>query len=110
MINRRNIRLIILLISGALSGLIAIQIYWIGNALELEKQRFENTVNSALQSVSEMVEKQEVAQNVRKRFDASRQGKKFFLGIDSLIRKSINRKDKYPACSTPSWLMVSSID
>jgi len=93
MINRRNIRLIIFLISGALSGLIAIQIYWIGNALELEKQRFENTVNTALQSVSEMVEKQEVAQNVRKRFDASRQGKKFFLGIDSLIRKSINRKD-----------------
>jgi two-component system phosphate regulon sensor histidine kinase PhoR len=77
----------------ALSGLVAIQIYWIKNAFELEKQRFENTIVTALQNVVEHVEKQEVAQSVRKRFDASRQGKQFFLGIDSLIRKNINRKD-----------------
>jgi two-component system phosphate regulon sensor histidine kinase PhoR len=93
MINRKNIRLIIVLMVLALSGLVAIQIYWIKNAFELEKQRFENTVVTALQNVVEHVEKQEVAQSVRKRFDASRQGKQFFLGIDSLIRKNINRKD-----------------
>ncbi len=93
MINRSNIRLIIGLMILALSGLIIIQIYWINNAIDLERQRFESTVNQALQNVVEMVERQEVANKVRTRFDASKQGKMFFLGIDSLIRKSIDRKD-----------------
>lgn len=93
MINQKNIRLIIALMVLALTGLIAIQIYWINNAIDLERQRFETTVNQALQNVVEMVERQEVANKVRTRFDASKQGKMFFLGIDSLIRKSIDRKD-----------------
>jgi len=93
MINRRNIRLIIALMVVALVGLTAIQIYWIQNALSLEQQRFESTVNTAMRNVAEMVERQEVAANVRKRFDVTRQGKLFYLGIDSLIRKTIDRKD-----------------
>ncbi|MDP4828371.1 MAG: hypothetical protein NWR73_11830, partial [Flavobacteriales bacterium] len=93
MINRSNIRIISVLLALALSGLIAIQIYWIDNAIDLERQRFETNVSNALQNVVEMVERQEVASNVRKRFDASKQGKMFFMGIDSLIRQNINRKD-----------------
>jgi two-component system, OmpR family, phosphate regulon sensor histidine kinase PhoR len=93
MINRRNIRLIIFLMVTALTGLTGIQIYWIQNALSLEQQRFESTVNTAMRNVAEMVERQEVASNIRKRFDVTRQGKLFYLGIDSLIRKSIDRKD-----------------
>lgn len=93
MINRRNIRLVISLIVVALVGLIGIQIIWIRSAVQLERQRFESTVSQALLNVAEMLEKQEVASNVRKRFDVSRQGKTFFMGIDSLIRKSINRND-----------------
>ncbi len=93
MINRTNIRLIIALMVLALTGLITIQIFWIDNAITLEKQRFESTVNTVMANVVELVEKNEVAQNVRKRFDVSRQGKTFFLGIDSLIRQNINRKD-----------------
>lgn len=93
MINRANIRLIIALMVLALTGLITIQIFWIDNAITLEKQRFESTVNTVMANVVELVEKNEVAQNVRKRFDVSRQGKTFFLGIDSLIRQNINRKD-----------------
>ena len=77
----------------ALAGLIGIQIYWIDNAVTLERQRFESTVNTVMSNVVEHIEKQEVAQNVRKKFDASRLGKTFFMGIDSLIRKNINRKD-----------------
>ena len=77
----------------SLAGLISIQIYWINNAITLEQQRFESTVNTVLNNVVEFVEKQEVAHNVRKKFDASRQGKTFFMGIDSLIRQNINRKD-----------------
>ena len=93
MINRANIRLIIALMVLALTGLITIQIFWIDNAITLEKQRFESTVKSVMSNVVELVEKNEVAQNVRKRFDVSRQGKTFFLGIDSLIRQNINRRD-----------------
>lgn len=93
MINRKNIRLIIVLMVIALSGLILLQTYWIRDAIGLERQRFEGTVKTALQNVAELVERQEVAANVRKRFDFSRQGKMFFMGIDSLIRRNINRKD-----------------
>ena len=93
MINKSNIRLISAFLALALSGLIAIQIYWINNAIELEQQRFETNVSNALNQVVDMVERQEVASKVRKSFDASRQGKMFFMGIDSIISKNINRKD-----------------
>ncbi|MCB0820784.1 MAG: hypothetical protein KDC13_09185, partial [Bacteroidetes bacterium] len=93
MINRSNIRIIIALLTLALSGLIAIQIYWIDNAIDLERQRFETNVANAMQNVVDLVERQEVASKVRKSFDASRQGKMFFMGIDSIISKNINRKD-----------------
>lgn len=93
MIKQRTIQLIILTMVLALSGLIAIQIYWIRNALELEQQRFESTVSKVLQNVTEVVERQEVASNVRKRFDVTGQGKLFFMGIDSLIRQRIDQRD-----------------
>jgi len=93
MINKSNIRLISALLALSLSGLIAIQIYWINNAIELEQQRFETNVSNALNQVVDMVERQEVASKVRKSFDASRQGKMFFMGIDSIISKNLNRKD-----------------
>lgn len=93
MINRGNIRIIIALLTLSLSGLVAIQIYWINNAIDLERQRFETTVASAMQNVVDLVERQEVASKVRKSFDASRQGKMFFMGIDSIISKNISRKD-----------------
>lgn len=93
MINRSNIRIIIALLTLALSGLIAIQIYWINNAIDLERQRFETNVANAMQNVVDLVERQEVASKVRKSFDASRQGKMFFMGIDSIISKNLNRKD-----------------
>ena len=93
MINRSNIRIIIALLTLALSGLIAIQIYWINNAIDLERQRFETNVANAMQNVVDLVERQEVASKVRKSFDASRQGKMFFMGIDSIISKNITRKD-----------------
>lgn len=93
MINRTNIRVIIVLMVIALAGLTAIQIYWIRNAMDLEQERFESLVNTSMRNVAELVERKEVAVNVRKRFDVTRQGKLFYLGIDSLIRKSIDRKD-----------------
>ena len=93
MINKNNIRIISVLLTLALAGLIAIQIYWINNAINLERQRFETNVSNALQQVVDMAERQEVANKVRNSFDASRQGKMFFMGIDSIISQNINRKD-----------------
>lgn len=93
MINKNNIRIISVLLILSLAGLIAIQIYWINNAINLERQRFETNVTNALQQVVNMAERQEVANKVRNSFDASRQGKMFFMGIDSIISQNINRKD-----------------
>jgi two-component system phosphate regulon sensor histidine kinase PhoR len=77
----------------ALSGLIILQVYTLQNAVKLEEQMFETSVNQAINQVAEIIEKHEVAVNVRDNFDVSSQGKMFFMGIDSLIRKSTTKKD-----------------
>jgi len=77
----------------ALSGLIILQVYTLQNAVKLEEQMFETSVNHAINQVAEIIEKHEVAVNVRDNFDVSSQGKMFFMGIDSLIRKSTTKKD-----------------
>jgi two-component system phosphate regulon sensor histidine kinase PhoR len=77
----------------ALSGLIILQVHTLQNAVKLEEQMFETSVNQAINQVAEIIEKHEVAVNVRDNFDVSSQGKMFFMGIDSLIRKSTTKKD-----------------
>lgn len=93
MLSTRNIKFLIALLVLALSGLIAIQIHWVRSAIDLEKKRFESEVARVLVSVADLLEKREVALNVRKKFDLSSQGKRFFLGVDSVVKKSPQRKD-----------------
>jgi len=93
MLNKKLLKLIILSMIIALSGLIILQVYTLNNAIKLEEQMFESSVNQAINQVSELIEKHEVAVNVRDNFDLSSQGKMFFMGIDSLISKSSSKKD-----------------
>lgn len=93
MLNKKLLKLIILSMIIAMSGLVILQIYTLNNAIKLEEQMFETSVNQAINQVSELIEKHEVAVNVRDNFDLSSQGKMFFMGIDSLISKSSSKKD-----------------
>ncbi|WP_017733117.1 sensor histidine kinase [Nafulsella turpanensis] len=57
---RQKIYILIALMSLALLGLIAFQLYWIRNAIQLSEQQFEQEVQQALTEVAQRLEKQEV--------------------------------------------------
>ncbi len=74
--------------SFALIGLIAIQLYWIDNAVTLGKQRFEQNVNEALNNVVSHMEKQIAASKIRKKFNFHKQGIRWYAPEDSLTRRT----------------------
>jgi len=60
----KKLKIIIGLMSVALLGLIAVQIYWIENAIELEEKLFDYNVNDAMQSVVKKISQHESADYV----------------------------------------------
>jgi two-component system phosphate regulon sensor histidine kinase PhoR len=59
-----KLKIIIGLMSFALLGLIAVQIYWIKNAIELEEKLFDYNVNDAMQSLVKKISQHESAEYV----------------------------------------------
>src|ERR1041384_4141347 len=76
--NKGNLRTITIMASLALIGLIAIQVYWVNNAVALAEERFEQNVSEALNSVVKRIEKQQTAEKVTRRFNFRKQGIRFF--------------------------------
>jgi two-component system, OmpR family, phosphate regulon sensor histidine kinase PhoR len=57
----KNLKVVVGLMSIALISLIAVQLYWIKNAIELEEKLFDYNVNDALQSVVKKISQNESA-------------------------------------------------
>src|ERR1700746_3237571 len=76
--NKNSIRITTVVASLALMGLIAIQIYWVNNAISLGKQRFEQSVNEALSNVVSRIEKLQAAAKITKKFNFRKQGIRWF--------------------------------
>lgn len=99
--NKSNIRTIMIMASLALAGLIAIQVYWVNNAITLSKDRFEQSVNEALNNVVYRLEKQMAAARITKKFNFRKQGIRFFSPLDSLkhpnkfVSDSLNDKQSF---------------
>ncbi len=94
MMNRGNIRIITIMASLALVGLVAIQIYWVNNAVTLGEQRFEQSVNEALNNVVLRVEKQSAAAKITQKFNFRKQG------IITASVKGITSKSKEFVCDS----------
>ncbi len=60
----KNLKITIGLMSAALFGLIAVQFYWITNAIELEEKLFDYNVNEAMNSVVKRISKNETVKYV----------------------------------------------
>ncbi len=86
--NKSNVRIITILASVALIGLIAIQSYWITNAITIGKERFDENVNSALNKVVVRMEKLLTAANVSKKFNFRKQGIRWYTPQDSIKHNS----------------------
>src|ERR1043165_5696160 len=96
--NKGNIRIITIMASLALLGLVAIQVYWVNNAVTLGKEGFERSVNEALNNVVKRMEKQQAASKVTRRFNFRKQGIRFFGPSKesvSLLADSISDKKTY---------------
>ena len=63
---RKNIALLGLFFSIALSGLIFIQLYWINNAINIKDQQFRYQINNALDAVVRQLEQDEIMDFVMK--------------------------------------------
>jgi two-component system phosphate regulon sensor histidine kinase PhoR len=72
--NKSSIRTITVIASLALMGLIGIQVYWIVNAIDLGKERFEQNVNEALTNVVSRMEKLQAAAKITKKIKFRKQG------------------------------------
>ena len=78
------IKALIVTVSVALLGLVAVQIYWIDNAISLQHEEFSRNVKDALNSVVEKLERADVVEHIR----SHEEGR--FLFIDSLSQTSLN--------------------
>jgi two-component system phosphate regulon sensor histidine kinase PhoR len=89
--NKGNIRIITIMASLALLGLIAIQVYWVNNAVTLGEERFEQTVNEALGNVVKRLEKKQAAVKVTRKFNFRKQGIRLFGSpkSNSFIKDSV---------------------
>lgn len=59
---KRIFVLIVGLMSISLIGIIALQVYWISNAIESKEEQFKNDVQKTLGSVSERINERERAE------------------------------------------------
>jgi two-component system phosphate regulon sensor histidine kinase PhoR len=62
---KHYIYILIGIISASLIGLVAIQLYWIDNAVTLKEEEFKRDVNSAIYTVAAKIEKIETLNRVR---------------------------------------------
>lgn len=86
--NKNNVKIIITMASLAMLGLIAIQVYWINNAMILSKEHFEQNVSEALNNVVSRMEKQITASKIRKKFNFRKQGIRWYNPTDSVVKSS----------------------
>ncbi len=96
--NKSSVKTITILASVALIGLIAIQAYWVNNAIKLGKERFEENVSEALNNVVVRLEKKLTAANLSKKINFRKQGIRWYTPQDSiksnskLVRRNMSDK------------------
>jgi two-component system phosphate regulon sensor histidine kinase PhoR len=71
---RQNLTLITIIVSIALIALVAVQLFWIKNAVQLKKDEFRRDVSSALVSVIEKLEKLTNAEKIKKKIKLYKHG------------------------------------
>ena len=79
----RRLKLIIVLMSLAVIGLIAVQLFWIANAVNVEEEKFSTNVSDALLSVVKKIDKEETASVILDRFSEYSANEIYFIGDDS---------------------------
>ncbi|ARK09889.1 HAMP domain-containing sensor histidine kinase [Fibrella sp. ES10-3-2-2] len=108
----KQIRWIVLSMAVGLLGLVGFQLYWISNALHLQKEQFDYKVTDALQEVVRSLERQEIQYQARHRLAAQQQqrqlkaigkGNQLAEHTDAAPRsRSVARRDNHRSAQSPN--------
>ena len=90
----KKLKIIIGLMSVALLGLTAVQIYWIKNAIELEEKLFDFKVNDAMQSVVKKISQNESAEFVVHKLIKPDTDDVFIIKNDYVNKEDVVHKEK----------------
>ncbi|MDD5569523.1 MAG: HAMP domain-containing sensor histidine kinase [Bacteroidales bacterium] len=90
--NRTLIRILIILMSASLIGLIGIQFYWINIAIKVKGQSFDKSVIESLNNVADIIEKKEVTKQLKKIITKNALQNKL-LDSDSLNNTLVNEAE-----------------
>ena len=90
--SKQRIRWIVALMTIGLLGLVGLQLYWIGSALQLQKEQFAYKVTDALQEVVRTLERQEILYLTKQRYQAREQQSKLM----AIAKKEDNAVKKKP--------------
>lgn len=82
--NKNLINLIIIVVSFVLLSLTAVQLYWVRNAISIERANFENRVNSAVSEVIDQLEKLKTIKTINQNSGSKKQIRYFLKSIDSI--------------------------
>lgn len=92
--NKKTLTLIIVLMSVSLVGIVAMQLFWIQNAISIQKEQFDRKVNDALTDVVANLEKNENYLLITQNLDEIGQQFDFqFQGLDSLMDYQLRISD-----------------
>jgi two-component system phosphate regulon sensor histidine kinase PhoR len=90
----KKLKIIIGLMSVALLGLIAVQIYWIKNAIELEEKLFDYNVNDAMHSVVKKISQHESADYIVHKLIKPDTDDVFIIKNDNVNKKDVALGEK----------------
>jgi two-component system phosphate regulon sensor histidine kinase PhoR len=82
--NKNLINLIIIIVSFVLLSLTIVQLYWVRNAINVERINFENKVNTAVQEVIYKLEKEKTYNRLKQHLHSREQINYFSNTLDSL--------------------------
>jgi len=103
-----NLKIIIGLMSIALIGLIAVQIYWIKNAIEFEEKLFDYNVNDAMHSVVKKISKHESAAYVVNKLIKPNTDDVFIFKSDLLNNEDVVLREKSAWVSSYNYIVCDS--
>lgn len=82
--NKNLINLIIIVVSFVLLSLTAVQLYWVRNAISIERANFENKVNDAVNNVVDQLEKIKTLKTLNRSTVSQVQMFNFLKSLDSI--------------------------
>jgi two-component system, OmpR family, phosphate regulon sensor histidine kinase PhoR len=99
------ISILITIITIALAGLIALQVYWINNSIDLGDSRFRYNVKASLTDIAQFIEKEQA----KKHFVQQNLNSNVFFSLDSIKQSKFKLDSKIPVTNGNELLDESNI-